>query len=566
MNTSSNRDVHRFLTEKGFLLCAPAASAKASYEGAIPYRGEKIRVRLDVIDWNFQNKPEIFILERPEGLVGFRPHLGAGGNVCYLDRESVYMDAYDPVGVIARCLLEAQDTLEEIAGSTRKIDMRDEFLANWTTQIYAATVVWDPLPAIGRPLSTLVVNLRHHNGICAVTDSISRTSEWFTATGASVGPSYVDNAIELKSSKFPEIDPDEWPPSKFRDVLEWIKGWDDSVYRALHNRLESEWSAGTSLKLVLFSTPTGRFGFSFNVGYQDSSHETRLKKKRADRRQWIITSNPEIHRFGFCDLSPSFIHARNQENRETLRGKSIAVVGCGAVGGYLATFLTKLGAGDDGGILKLYETQELHPENLGRHVLSISDLFRNKADGVAELIARDFPYLDVKVRPVDALAATDLFDVDLIIDATGSSSVSSAINRRHLNHLKLKTSSASVIYSWVEGPGDAVRALIVDSLEFMCQECLLVRQAGQPPSDRFPVSLREAGFGREYAGGCGSYMPFAVSASVSAASLALDAARDWMRGNPSPRLRARRLNRRYTNAREDNSPKPLDTCPACRAK
>jgi len=54
-------------------------------------------------------------------------------------------------------------------------------------------------------------------------------------------------------------------------------------------------------------------------------------------------------------------------------------------------------------------------------------LFRNKADGVVDMLTKEFPYLKVRARKVDATKATDLFEAALIIDATGSSAVSSAI-------------------------------------------------------------------------------------------------------------------------------------------
>ena len=114
--------------------------------------------------------------------------------------------------------------------------------------------------------------------------------------------------------------------------------------------------------------------------------------------------------------------------------------------------------------------------------------------------------------------------------------------------------------------GFRARCLLVDSLKFMCHECLFNRQEGQPPGDRLPVSTRKVAEGREYPGGCGSYMPFAVSAAAIAAALTLDLARDWARGNLHPRLRLRRLDLKHTQGRDDSSPKPLDTCPACRRK
>jgi hypothetical protein len=563
---SSNRDAHRFLRGKGFRLCAPRSGAKVSYEGPLPFRGKSVPIRLDIIDWDFKSRPEVRLLERPEALGGFRPHLGIGATLCYLDRESVFMDPYDPVGVVGRCLLEAESTLEEVAGDKRRIDLRGEFLVNWSALVQFPLMLWTEAEEGKRMLSFLNVDFPHREGLCVITDSVERTSSCLSKTGAKPGDAFEGSAVEFLTQEAPAIDPDSWPPRNLRDVLQWLDGWDTDLRRAFLGRLESLWSKDKTLLVALFCTPAGRFGFDFSIKYTNPAEKARLAKRAGDRRQRIITMNPQIRRFVVSDMSPAFLHGRNQPNRETLAGRNISIVGCGTVGGYLATFLARLGAGYGGGTLKIYETQSLMPENLGRHVLSMHDLFRNKADGVVDMLAREFPYIKARARKVDATEATDLFDGGLIIDATGLSAVSIAINRELISRLKKGEFSSAVLYSWVEGPGDAVRCLLVDSLKFMCHECLFNRQEGQPPRDRMPVSTREEAAGREYPGGCGSYMPFAVSAAATAAALTLDLARDWARGNPHPRLRSRRLDLKNTQGREDTSPKPLDACPACRPK
>jgi len=525
-----------------------------------------VPIRLDIIDWDFKSRPEVRLLDRPDALGGFRPHLGNGATLCYLDRESVYMDPYHPVGVIGRCLLEAESTLEEIAGNKSRIDLHGEFLANWSASAYFPLMLWTKAEEGKRMHFVVNVDFPHREGLCVITDSVQRTSSCLSETGAKIGDVFESTAVEFLTKKAPTIDPDNWPPRSLRDVLQWLDGWDTDLRRAFLGRLESLWSKGKTFLVALFCTPAGRFGFSFSIEYRNQAENARLAKSAGDRRQKIISLNPKINRFVVSDMSPAFLHGRNQSNRETLAGRNISIVGCGTVGGYLATFLARLGAGYGGGTLKIYETQSLMPENLGRHVLSMHDLFRNKADGVVDLLAKELPYIQARSRKVDGTDATDLFDAELIIEATGSSAVSSAINRQHVSRLKKGETTSALLYSWVEGPGDAARCLLVDSLKFMCHECLFTRQVGQPPRDRMPVSTRDVASGREYPGGCESYMPFAVSAAATAAALTLDVARAWASGNSHPRLRSRRLDLKNTQAREDRSPEPLDACPACRPR
>jgi hypothetical protein len=556
----SPREVHEYLSSSGFRLVGPSRGLAASYEGPIGFRGKEVRVRLDIPDWDFKSRPVVRLKERPDGLDGYRPHLGLGRNLCYLDRESVQMDRYQPAMVIARCLLKASETLEDIAGNRQRLDVQGEFLANWIADEYPL-LVWKQATR-QRLLSIQKADLPHHADLFVITDDLAKTR-------ATLGDSKFTEAFENCVCEFvvdarPSFDPDHWPPKRLKEVLDWLGGWNPALRKALLGKLESVWTQERSFLAVIVSTPSGRFGFSFTARYASPNDRRRLAKKPSDRRQWILTKNPEITRFVCNDLSPGFIHTRNQRDGETLGGKRIAVVGCGAVGGYLATFLARLGAGWEGGSLKLYDTQQLRSENLGRHVLSVADLFRNKAEGVADLVRREFPYLDVRARPVDATEALDLFDAKLVIDASGSSAISSALNARNVELLKRGDASPAVLHVWVEGQGEAARGLLVDSLKHMCFECQFLRQPGQPLIDRFPLVKEDRHSGRIYPGDCSSYMPFAVSAATSAAGLGLDMARDWATGNPRWRFRSRRLDLEATENRHDSSPQPLAGCPACR--
>lgn len=524
-----------------------------------------MRIRLDIYDWDFQRRPEIMILERPKALSGFRAHLGLGATLCYLDRESVHMDPYDPVSVVGWCLIKAEATLEEIAGDNPRIDFRDEFLAHWSASDVHPLLLWSASQDPKRTLPVLSVDFPHLKGWWVVTDDVERTSKTLTAAGSKVGATFADSAVEFVTDRIPSIDPDHWPPTRLKNVLEWLKGWDDKLYATFMGRLESRWTQDKKFLAALLDTPAGRFGFSFALDLLPAVELKRLARHPGDRRQRILKLNPMVSRFSVSDMSPAFMHGRNQSGRETLAAKNISIIGCGTVGGYLATFLARLGAGHEDGTIKIYEQEMLLPENLGRHVLSMRDLYRNKAEGVVEMLGREFPWIKAKARKVDATQSADLFDADLIIDASGSSAVSSALNRQHIAKMR-DGNSPAMVYVWVEGPGDASRCLLVDSLNHMCHECLYTREVGQALKDRFKVSTRDAATGREYPGGCGSYMPFAVSASVATAAMCLDMARDWARGNPHPRLRSRRHDLKNTQEQKDQSPPPLESCPACRQR
>lgn len=559
----ASQQVHIYLAGRGFALAAPQGAA-AAYEGTLNFRGMRVAVRLVIPDWDFVARPEVLLLERPKGLEGYRPHLGLGRSLCYVDRESVHMDRYQPAEVIGRCLASAEELIEEIAGDRRRLDLQGEFLANWRAGVFTPFMLWKGNPEDGASLlGALDVDLPHRKNLIVVTDDIGRTHKTLSAIQAHLKSEEDGCVCYLKTPLTPRFDPDHWPPRRLKDVLIWLENWAPALRNALLGKLESVWTRERELLIVVFSTPAGRFGFTMKVAYSNHSERRRLAKKRTDRRHRILGQNPVIERMVLHDLSPAHIHGRNQEAQETLAGRRIVLVGCGSVGGYLASFLARLGAGSSGGMLKLYDTQALMSENVGRHVLSMKDLYRNKAEATADLIKREFPYLDVLPRKVDATQAGDVFDAELVIDASGSTAISSMLNAKHVERLRAGAKEV-LLYTWVEGRGEAARGLLVDGLKHMCFDCQFIRQVGQVIRDRFDLVKGDRHTGRSYPGDCASYMPFAVSAATTAAGLALDMARGWARGEPHPRLRSRPLASDGLSRRKDQSPEPVDSCPACR--
>lgn len=100
----------------------------------------------------------------------------------------------------------------------------------------------------------------------------------------------------------------------------------------------------------------------------------------------------------------------------------IALLGCGALGSYVAESLVRSGVRN----IALYDTDILQHGNLGRHTLTASHLYLSKAQALADFL-RSIDLLgnirgyDERV-PLDpesgGEAAADLLDADLIIDCT----------------------------------------------------------------------------------------------------------------------------------------------------
>lgn len=82
------------------------------------------------------------------------------------------------------------------------------------------------------------------------------------------------------------------------------------------------------------------------------------------------------------------VHGRGKRaDAEALRGKTVAVVGCGALGGYLARDLVQAGVGS----LHLVDMDRLSSNNTGRHILGMQAVGQYKSVALAKQLLRDFP-------------------------------------------------------------------------------------------------------------------------------------------------------------------------------
>lgn len=561
--------IQAYLQQRGFAPTQPHHNtATYAARGELDCRGQRVPIQIEFLDWTFISYPKIYLLERPTVLAGYRPHLGAGQELCYLMAGEVPLDAYAPVAMVHSCLEQAQRVLHAVSGDASRIDREDEFRTHWRSGEGFALIgdVVDPKTA-GLEfwgLSTLSCPKRDRTLLVVAKDP-RRLTDDLQSIGYRSPMHHLDSCLVIRLQSRPCFDPNDWPPHSLNHLLRWLKRLDDSAYRGFIKGLESNWMLKSTLGAVLFSSPSGHFGLTFTYDIPTHFDKKYFEKRPAAFRQHVIrhAHSITISRFDSIDITPAFIHGRNQGGAETFAGRTIHLVGCGTIGGYLATYLTRLGAGTGGGKLNLIDHDVLMPSNLGRHVLTMKDLFENKAQALASHLRGEFPYIAVEAWPADVRTIGRLFDCDVVIDATGEEPVSRYINHRHIAR-RADSKCPPVLYSWIEGPGLAARTLLVDGPEHMCFECQFVRTAAGRRQDRYPLLLDDTdGADRPIGADCETYTQFPVSASVSAAALALDAISAWHKGRPAPYFRTRRLTQEGTQNRADASPPPLQTCLEC---
>lgn len=546
----------RLLRARGFKPSGHRGGVR-SFDGELPCKGGPIKVRFAISDWDFLTYPSIKVLDHLDVLPPLSPHIYAGGGLCYFAAGAVVLDRYDPAESIAQCLDQAKRVLERIRHDPdyRHDDIQDEFLQHWSHGESSAV----------------------YSVLMGTVDQATKSSNyWFITVGDAERAVIADNQEEVEAlavalgAKAPtqtrcpcwlfKIDVlpavPETMPANVKELFAWLQAWDRGLYQQIQLVLERE-PQYLKYAMATFAvhTPLGWLGFGFDL---DPVHRLGAQKKPKLYRQFLHTrgGTRKINRLAITEFGPDFVHSRNLTFPD-LKGKRVTVIGCGAIGSHVAPGLIRLGAGTGKGRLDLVDPDHMNPENLGRHVLGYPALFKRKAEALADELKRQFPFSKVRARVRNVRGQTDLFDADLVIDATGEEAVSEMINAMRLE----RGTDTPVLHVRIRGNGECVQTFWAQGCELGCFRCLLQADHKNYREERYPV-LKEQPQRKQL--GCSGFTPYAVSAPMAAAALCLEVVVDWLQtGRASPRFRTRATANANVYAVKDQDVKRLKACPAC---
>lgn len=546
----------RLLRSRGFKPSSHRGGVRA-FEGILPCKGGPIKVRFTISDWDFLSYPAIKVLDHLDALPPLSPHVFADGNLCYFAAGAVVLDRYDPAESIAQCLDQARVVLERIRQdpSYRHDDIQDEFLQHWSygesSAVYTVLIGTVNEPSGSSNYWAL--------DVAGATRAVISDSRQEVEALASVLGSEPPSATRcpcwlFKTDVLPAVP--VTMPANVRELFAWIQSWDKRLYQQLQHVLERE-TKYLQFELTTFAvrTPLGWLGFGFDL---DPVHRLGAAKRPKLYQQFLHKrgGTRKISRLAIVEFGPDFVHSRNLTFPD-LKGKRIAVVGCGAIGSHVIPGLVRLGAGTAGGRLDVVDPDHLSPENLGRHVLGYPALFKSKANALADESKRQFPFSDVRARVKNVRDLRDLFDADLVIDATGEEAVSELINAMRLG----VQASTPVLHVRIRGNGECVQTFWAQGAELGCFRCLLHADHKSYRQERHPVLKTEP---QRKQLGCGGFTPYAVSAPMSAAALCMEVVVDWLQtGRASPRFRTVAAANANVFAVKNQDVKRLSSCPAC---
>lgn len=196
------------------------------------------------------------------------------------------------------------------------------------------------------------------------------------------------------------------------------------------------------------------------------------------------------------------------------------IIGCGSIGGYLASQLAQSGIRD----LTLIDPDIITPENIYRHYLGRAYIGQYKAEALSNRLQTDIPNL--KIKPISQTIQYALENCDInfsqfsiIVSATGNHNVNRWINRQLISaHIQVPT-----FYVWNEPLDLGCHVAIINNDGTASYENLFYYDSTS--GDFYDLTAYCAPgqkITRQVSGCSNSFVPYAAIVSIKSAALCVD--------------------------------------------
>jgi hypothetical protein len=378
----------------------------------------------------------IFHLQEPKTHIGQLAHVNYQGEICFVEREGISVDADRPVDVIVTALENALAVLDlslSQALSGNLVELMDELEG-----------FWHSLPgALPAPTHVDIDQLTTRE-----IDVYVARAGWFAFADRRIDWPYGSLQL-LKRDKtlrkerglyIPLSGGVDLPGAGTRLTATQVAGWTKHARDpSILERLLKAWPGRVNEVFVVFSHPRSN-GSSSAVA-------VRMKGKMGrhpfieNPGSWVVTP-VNVHRH-----APRHVRARG--GAIDLSGTHIVVIGAGSVGGRVTEQLAQAGVG----MLTSVDPEILEADNIYRHVVGSDLCGVRKAVALQMCLERRLP--GAKVVPVIKtfngwLASADLGAVDGIVIAIGAPNIERAFNRGQWNTLR---AGKPYVTTWLEPLG-----------------------------------------------------------------------------------------------------------------
>jgi integrative and conjugative element protein (TIGR02256 family) len=198
----------------------------------------------------------------------------------------------------------------------------------------------------------------------------------------------------------------------------------------------------------------------------DADVDAELKREPGMRRELLRDARVSAYRTHLL-VRPQLELRNTGQVPQGLQGKSVLVIGCGALGGDVAVTLAKAGVGR----LVLVDVDFMGPGNFVRHVSALVTVGMKKVDAVRHEIWQHNPFVDVEVKHQSVtrdLAELDelLGGCDLTVSTVADENTEMVVNEAAVRM------DRTVIYGRALRAGGAARVFRVRPDRDACKRCL----------------------------------------------------------------------------------------------
>jgi hypothetical protein len=392
------------------------------------------------------------------------------------------------------------------------------------------------------------------NQVPLLTRSMATAREKYEPVG--LGDTILPAVIQIVDvSRPPRRVRSPWPPKTLFELHEWLEKTEPKAVKPLGNLLQHK-DNNAPMRVLVVRSPTHWYLAALNLKDVPAGA---LRGRGQERYRVLVRRHGKkitIQRAGVQQADTGAWVSRNLgPHSRGLMDQRVVVVGCGAIGGYIAQSLTQIGAGQGTGELCLVDDDTLQWGNLGRHYLGANSLGTNKALALAQRLRAEYPGCKISVLEEKILSSERLPRSHLLVDATGSDPLSFALSDWQRDGV-----ADALISAWVAGTGIGAQAILQDGLNFACVGCVRAVPTGHPHST-LPNNYRAE---HVTAPGCvAPHVPYGAPAAIHAAALATELATQYAQGTKGPRFRSVTIDSKVGRHVTPKSPKPRKDCPLC---
>lgn len=487
--------------------------------------------------------PRAYILESPNKYSGrLLPHINMGWYLCYVEEMEADWDANDLVSTYQQVDAQIQFTLDSavksfVEGTPDDQEMEGEFSAYWLPSVTVYVLSDTEEKMTLKCVSATTVKEPNSSQqtvewVAYKKEDENELSQWLQQRSLTQRPGkpILTSYFKIKPSRLAGV---LWPPENLRDVLQWLTKVDcQARERILRHFFNNPVKHHLLLLDVLHQDMVGLYlELDINASGLNTYSRRKSRGKHIGRTAKTSTLNDRLSgrrsvlkfvRLGVVRADKKTILTRNRRRPSIgdLSTKSIALIGCGTLGGYIAGLLLRSGAGCGQAKFDLYDHDNFGPQNFGRHSLTTAYFGQNKAIALAATI-RSSTHLtcNVEGKPNSFLISSELLNkYDIVIDATGRPPVSKRL--AYVIRTLPQAKRPLLIHGLNDGNGRASKVIIDDGRS--CFGCLLSDPAFyENGSD---VRFKNIDHNEERYISCGStYTPYDAAVSVITASMMQEA-------------------------------------------